>query len=72
MSEVGLDPERLSRTDVMVFCREHLDDYLFEHGSELCKRPARRLLRAVRHFDPELQTPHDHMARLSDPGERDR
>ena len=71
MSEVELDPERLSRKQAVRFCREHLDDFLFEHGAELSGRPARRLLRNVERFDPQLRTPYEHMARLSQPIRRD-
>jgi len=71
MGEVGLDPERLGRADALRFCREHLDDFLFEQGGELTGRPARRLRRNVERFDPRLRTPYEHMARLSGPVERD-
>ncbi len=70
MSELGMDPERLSRSDAVLFCRRHLDGFLGEHDLALRDRQERRLVRAIDRFDPRHPTPYEHMARLGDPVRR--
>ena len=67
MADVGLDPERLSRSDVIRFCRDHLADFLARQGLALRERQARRLGRRMARFDPGHPTPYEHMARLGEP-----
>lgn len=64
MSELGLDPEALSRSDALAFCRRHLTAFLTTHGMALPDRAGRRLARAIARFDPRHPTPYEHMARL--------
>jgi hypothetical protein len=71
VGELGMNPERLSRSDSLLFCRDHLDDFLFEHGNQLHGRAVRRLRKRIERFDPELRTPYEHMARLSGPVRRE-
>ena len=66
MGELGMDPERLSRSDAVLFCRRHLDGFLGEQDLALRNREERRLVCAVDRFDPRHPTPYEHMARLGD------
>ena len=72
MGELGMDPERLSRSDAVQFCRRHLHDFLSGQHLALRDRQERRLVRAVDRFDPRHPTPYEHMARLGDPARRQR
>lgn len=64
MSELGLEPERLSRADVLGFCERDLDAFLTEQALWLSPRDRRRLQRSVARFDPRQPTPYDHMSRI--------
>jgi hypothetical protein len=66
MGERGLDPDRLSQSDALAFCREGLTAFLHDHGLELSQRRQLRLERAVRRFDPSHPTPDEHMARFGE------
>ena len=67
VSELGMDPDCLSRSEAVRFCRSHLHDFLSEHALALGDRQERRLVRAIGRFDPRHLTPYEHMARLGDP-----
>ena len=64
MSETGIDPEALTRSQARRYCAEHLDGFLDAHQLRLSGRLRRRLEREVARFDPRRPTPYDHMARL--------
>lgn len=67
ISELGMEPEGLSRSQAVRFCDRYLDVFLDDHGLSLPPRRARRLARAVGVFDPLHVTPYEHMARLGEP-----
>jgi hypothetical protein len=62
--EVGLDPERLTREQVLGFCRSALPGFLGGLGLALPPRAARRLEREVARFDPHRPTPYERFAAL--------
>jgi hypothetical protein len=57
--EQGMDPEALSRSAALAFCRGPLPDFLAERGYALAERERRRLLRSVARFDAERPTPEE-------------
>ena len=57
LREIGMDPDALSRDDVVTFCRDHLDLFLFEHELALAPRETRDLIRSVARHDPSVRTP---------------
>ena len=57
LRELGMDPDALSRDDVVSFCRDQLEPFLREHELVLAPRQARDLLRSVARHDPALRTP---------------
>lgn len=67
VGQVGLEPDRLSRADVVNFCRQHLTRFLSDQGLSLLPRRRRRFERTVARFDPRYPTPYEHMARMSSP-----
>jgi hypothetical protein len=62
LRELGMDPDALSREDVVRFCREGLEPFLREHELALAPRQARELLRSVARHDPALRTPAEWLA----------
>ena len=64
LRELGIDPERLTRTQGVAFCRAHLARFLREHGMALPPRSLRRVERAVARFDPAAPTPAEWAARI--------
>ena len=62
MHELGWDPEDLSRSDVIAFCEGHLNGFLAARGLRIGRSAARRLLRAVRRFNPMVLTPEERFA----------
>lgn len=64
LREAGVDPERLTRDQALTFCRQRLPAFLAAHGLQLARRPARRLERELRRFDPDRPTPYEHAARV--------
>jgi len=65
LHEAGLDPERLTQEDVLEFCTSGLGEFLSAGGRRLPAQRRRRLLRAVRSYDPSITTPEEHFARLN-------
>jgi hypothetical protein len=63
---LGFDPERLDRAAVTAFCGEPLEAFLFEYGVSLPKRELLRVRRRVSSFDPEVPTPYERMASITD------
>ena len=63
---LGYDPERLDRASVRAFCGEPLEAFLFEYGVCLPERELLRVRRRVSLFDPDVPTPYERMAALSD------
>lgn len=57
LRERGLDPERLSRDEIVEFCQHGLTDFLCEHEMALSQRQILSLLRAVSRHDPSVRTP---------------
>lgn len=57
LRERGLDPERLTRDEVVAFCRDGLSRFLREHGLALSQRQVVSLLRTVARHDPSVRTP---------------
>ncbi len=55
--ERGLDPERLTRDEVISLCGGFLQRFLRERGFRLRAGEVRRLRRAVASFEPPLATP---------------
>lgn len=64
MSELGFEPEQLSRADAVGFCQLHLAGFLHDEALRLSPRERRRLERSVARFDPHQPTPYDHMSRI--------
>jgi hypothetical protein len=64
LGERGLDPEHLSRDDVMALCDGPLHGYLRTRGWSLAPRRQRRLRRAVAAFDPRRPTPEERLEAL--------
>ena len=64
LREAGLDPELLTRDQALAFCRQRLAAFLAAQGLRLAPRPARRLERELRRFDPGRATPYEHAARI--------
>jgi hypothetical protein len=56
LRELGMDADALTREDVVTFCREHLDLFLFEHELALAPRQTQDLLRIVARHDPAVRT----------------
>jgi hypothetical protein len=63
---LGYDPERLDRAAVSAFCGEPLEAFLFEYGVFLPRRELARVRRRVSLFDPNVPTPYERMAALSE------
>ncbi len=63
---LGYDPERLDRASVIAFCGDPLEAFLFEYSVHLPKRALLRVRRRVSNFDPDVPTPYERMAALSD------
>lgn len=68
IGELGLDPARLGRSDVVSFCDEHLPAFLAEHQLALTERRQRRLIRSLSRFDPRHLSPDEHIARIGSSG----
>ena len=66
LHELGFDPERLDRAAVTAFCGEPLEVFLFEYGVYLPERELLRVRHRVSRFDPDLPSPYERMAALSD------
>jgi len=64
MRECGLDPEDLSREEVLAFCATSMTEFLAERGYALSPAARRRLHRAVERFDPAVKTPEERFARI--------
>ena len=67
IGELGVDPAKLQRQDLVSFCDVHLPLFLADHDLTLSLRAQRKLLRSVRRFDPLHQSPEEHMARILAP-----
>jgi hypothetical protein len=65
LHEHGMDPEALSRTTAVAYCRGPLRDFLAGQGYLLRERPLRRLLRSVERFDADHLTPEERLTRSS-------
>jgi hypothetical protein len=65
LHEHGMDPEGLSRTTALDYCRGPLRDFLAGQGYLLRERPLRRLMRAVARFDADHLTPEERLTRSS-------
>ena len=57
LRELGLDPDRLTRDEVIAFCEVELPRFLREHELALSRRQSLSLLRAVARHDPSVRTP---------------
>ena len=64
LREAGADPDRLRRRDALAFCERGLTDFLAAEGLALSRWRRRRLVRAVRFFDPATTTPEEILARI--------
>jgi len=64
MREAGLNPEDLSKEEVLAFCDAPVTAFLEEHGFSLPIRARRRLLRSLAQFDPTVLTPYERFARI--------
>jgi hypothetical protein len=62
--EEGHDPEDLTAEAAIAFCGEPLLRFLAERGQRLPVRLHRRLLKAVRRYDPSHPTPAEVLARF--------
>jgi len=65
LSDLGHDPEELSRSAVLAFFDEDLDSFLAHEGHALNERARRRLRRDLDRYDPARPTPHEFMERIS-------
>ena len=63
LREEQMDPEALSRTSALAFCRGVLPGFLAERGFALSEREWRRLIRKIARFDAELPTPEERFSR---------
>ena len=59
LREQGLDPDLLTREQVVAFCRDDLAGFLGAAGLALAPRSAQALQRAVARFDPARRTPEE-------------
>jgi len=57
LRELGLDPDRLTRDEVIAFCEVELPRFLREYELALSRRQSLSLLRAVARHDPSVRTP---------------
>jgi hypothetical protein len=64
MREAGLNPEDLSKEEVLAFCAAPVTTFLEERGLSLPIRARRRLLRSIARFDPTVLTPYERFARI--------
>lgn len=64
LRERGLDPEHLSRDEVIALCDGPVQRYLRRRGWHLGSRRGRRLQRAVARFDPTIPTPEERLEAL--------
>jgi len=67
LGELGVDPAKLGREDVVGFCDRELPSFLAEHRLALTARAEQRLQRSIRRFDPRHPSPAEHMARMVSP-----
>jgi hypothetical protein len=59
LKESGMDPEALTRSAALAFCRGPLADFLAAQGLQLAPRRRRRLLRSVARFDADHLAPEE-------------
>jgi len=64
LHELGWDPVRLDRDEVLAFADDHLAGFLAEHDLRIRPRALRILRRRLRGFDPEQPTPEEVFERL--------
>jgi hypothetical protein len=64
LHEQGLDPDALTREDLLAFCAGPIDGFLRAHGLRLRDRARRRLLATLARFDPRHPTPYERVARI--------
>ncbi len=64
MCESGFHPESLSREEALAFCEAPMTAFLGERGFHLPPSAHRRLLRAIKRFDPNVLSPYEHFARI--------
>jgi hypothetical protein len=64
--ELGFDPDSLSGEQATALCDGPLRSFLSECGFWLSPRAEGRVRRAVEGFDPRVQTPEEHLARLAE------
>lgn len=57
LREHGLDPDRLTRDEVVAFCEDGVSQFLREHELALSRRQLLSLLRAVARHDPSVRSP---------------
>ena len=62
----GLDPEAWSGAEAQRFCTLELPRWLRQQGIALAEPRIARLAGSMARFDPNLLTPEEHFARLSD------
>jgi hypothetical protein len=64
LHEWDIDPERLTREQVIAFCDGPLQCYLRKCGLSLRRRALRRLCRKLGKYDPTIVTPYERFAAL--------
>ena len=62
LHELGLDPEEPSREQLLAFCGAPLTRFLHRCGLAVSPRVRRRLIRAVRRYDPSVPTPSEQLS----------
>lgn len=65
LHEHAMDPEALTRSAALHYCRGPLRDFLAAQGHLLRERPLRRLVRSVERFDADHLTPEERLTRSS-------
>ena len=65
LHEHAMDPEELTRSAALRYCRGPLRDFLASQGHLLRERPLKRLVRSVERFDADHLTPEERLTRSS-------
>lgn len=64
LHDSGIDPEKLTRRDLLTLCQGVLPAFLAAQGITLSPRRGRALHRELRRYDPALPTPYERFAAL--------
>lgn len=66
LHDFGWDPENLELEHAVAFCKGPLKIFLAESGLQMSARASRHMRKEVGRFDPNILTPYDRMAEMSE------